>query len=168
MKDRFFQIISAGFALVSLIVPISNVRAATVTTTLPISLTVTAGCSVQATGVNFGSVPAGTGVTSTGTITVTCLSGTPYTVTLDGGTHVSIAGVRALGGGGGSAYELYKNSAMTQIWGDSGFANTYNLGTGVVGTGNGAAQPLTVYGKIQNVGNSAGTFTDNVVVTVIF
>lgn len=166
MKSRVLQIALIGFALVVGIAPLTNAFAATVTTTLPISLTVTAGCSVQATGVNFGSVTAGNGATSTGTITVNCVSGTPYTVTLDGGTHVSIASVRALGGG--SAYELYKDSAMTQIWGDSGFGNTYNLGAGVGGTGTGADQTLTVFGKIINVGNSVGTFTDNVVVTVNF
>ncbi len=167
MKDRMSPIAVACCALVMLVIPVGSSRAATVTTTLPISLTVTAGCSVQATGVNFGSVVAGTSATSTGTITVNCISGTPYTVTLDGGTRVSIVSARALGPGG-SIYELYKDSAMTQIWGDSGFGQTYNLGSGIVGTGTGAGQALTVYGKIQNVGNSPGTFTDTVVVTVIF
>lgn len=172
MSRRIFQAVFAGFALATLMTPVSSLRAATVTTTLPVSLTVTAGCSVQATGINFGSTSGATNVTSTGTITVTCLSGTSYTVTLDGGIHSSIANLRTLQssavGTTSIVYELYKDAATTQIWGDNGFGNTYMQGTGVGGTGTGVGQPLTVFGKILNTGNSAGTFTDTVVVTVNF
>jgi spore coat protein U-like protein len=60
-------------------------------------------------------------------------------------------------------YELYRNSARTQRWG-----NTLNTDT-VTGTGNGNIQNLSVYGRVpaQTTPN-AGTYTDVVVVTVTY
>ncbi len=171
MKSRKLQIALIGFALVIGIAPLTNALAATVTTTLPVSLTITAGaCQVQATSINFGNVPSTTDVTGTGTITVTCSSGTPYTVTLDGGLHAgNTHRFLASSAGGSVAYDLYKDTANTQVWGDSGFASTYPNGTAVVGTGTGSGQPLTVFGKtLSNTANVPGTYTDTVVVTVIF
>lgn len=171
MKSRMLQIALIGFALVVGIAPLTNVLAATVTTTLPVSLTITAGaCEVQATSINFGNVPSATDVTGTGTITVTCSSETPYTVTLDGGLHAgNTHRFLASSAGGSVAYDLYKDAANTQVWGDSGFASTYPNGTAVVGTGTGSGQPLTVFGKtLSNTANVPGTYTDTIVVTVIF
>lgn len=171
MKDRISQIAVACCAWVMLVIPVGSSRAATVTTTLPVSLTITAGaCEVQATSINFGNVPSATDVTGTGTITVTCSSGTPYTVTLDGGLHAgNTHRFLASSAGGSVAYDLYKDAANTQVWGDSGFASTYPNGTAVVGTGTGSGQPLTVFGKtLSNTANVPGTYTDTVVVTVIF
>ncbi|WP_413935164.1 spore coat U domain-containing protein [Nitrospira sp. BLG_1] len=171
MKSRMLQIALIGFALVVGIVPLTNALAATVTTTLPVSLTITAGaCEVQATSINFGNVPSAADVTGTGTITVTCSSGTPYTVTLDGGLHAgNTHRFLASNAGGSVAYDLYKDAANTQVWGDSGFASTYPNGTAVVGTGNSSGQPLTVFGKtLSSTANVPGTYTDTIVVTVIF
>ena len=62
-----------------------------------------------------------------------------------------------------SRYELYRNSARTQRWG-----NTLNTDT-VVGSGNGANQNLTVFGRVPNQSTpSAGTYNDTITVTVTY
>lgn len=171
MKNRMLQIGVVWCVLVTLVMSVGISRAENVTTTLPVSLTITAGgCSVQTTSVNFGSLPSSADAAGTGTITVMCSSGTPYTVTLAGGlrpgnTHRFMANAT----GATIAYDLYKDSANTQVWGDSGFASAYPHGTAVVGTGTGSGQPLTVFGKtLLGTVSAPGTYTDTVVVTVIF
>jgi spore coat protein U-like protein len=59
-------------------------------------------------------------------------------------------------------YGLYTTNAYGTIWGDGSGGTTT-----VAGTGNGAAQAVTVYGRIppsQFV--AAGSYTDHVTVTV--
>lgn len=67
------------------------------------------------------------------------------------------------------AYSLYKDSALTQEWGDAGFAGTYQAGTAVAGTGTGAVQTLTVFGKIPAGQTVMQTVhSDTVLVSLIF
>jgi len=59
------------------------------------------------------------------------------------------------------AYQLYRDSGRTQVWG-----NTVGTDT-VAGTGTGSAQPLTVYAIVPaQTTPPAGTYTDTVVVSV--
>ncbi len=153
-----------------------TVFASTVTTTMPVTATGASACSVSATGVAFGSY-SGAAVTSSGSITVTCGIDVAYNITLDRGLtfgpgnlgtsrHMDSSGTTA---GTLLAYSLYKDSGLTQEWGDAGFAGTYQSGTAVSGVGTGAAQTLTVYGKIP-AGQTAlpRVHSDTVVVTLIF
>lgn len=116
-------------------------------------------------------------MTSSGSITVTCGINVAYNVTLDRGLtfgpgnlgtsrHMDSSGTTA---GTILAYSLYKDSVLTQEWGDGGFAGTYQAGTAVSGVGTGAVQTLTVYGKIP-AGQTAGArvHSDTVTVSVIF
>jgi spore coat protein U-like protein len=61
------------------------------------------------------------------------------------------------------AYGLYQDTAHTANWG-----NTVGTDT-VAGTGNGSAQPLSVYGRIApQTTPAAGAYADTVNVTVTF
>jgi len=53
-------------------------------------------------------------------------------------------------------YGLYKDADRSQPWGDTG-----TPGSTIAGTGNGAAQTLTVYGRVPPQKTpSPGTYTD--------
>ncbi len=162
--------------VVTVLFPLERGDAQNVNTTIPVSVTVAAACSISGTGLNFGSY-VGAQLTSTGTITVTCSQDRPYNVTLDRGLNLQggIRGLRDINSQTFTVraqYFLYKDSAMTQEWGDSGFAGTYTLGTSVSGTGTGSPQTLTIYGKLPADGGIAGaapgTYTDTVVATLFF
>ena len=154
-----------------------KLNAGSVSTTLPVSGTITPACSVTATSISFGELADGLVVHSNGSLTVTCPNGLPYKVALNAGANAAgfplfrtmknTSSPTALIG-----YQLFKDSGLTAEWGDSGAGNTYTAGTPLNGTGIGTAQQLTVYG-LQNgflAGNSGitGTYTDTVLATVIF
>jgi spore coat protein U-like protein len=129
-----------------------------------VTATVTSQCSVSASTLDFGSVGlllANTDGTST--VTVQCASGAAYQVGLDNGQHATGTTRRMQGPGGLVTYELYRNTTRTQRWG-----STLNTDT-VTGTGNGANQTLTVYGRVPNQTTpSAGTYNDTITVTVTY
>lgn len=107
-------------------------------------------------------------IDSTATITVTCTggrsgSGGVYHVMLDDGQH-AVGQQRRQQGPDGSLlkYELYRDAARAQRWG-----NTQS--TGLSRTGDGTPQQLTVYGRVppQSVA-TPGTYRDTVLVTVSY
>jgi spore coat protein U-like protein len=57
-------------------------------------------------------------------------------------------------------YALYRNSARTQNWGSTIGSDTQ------AGTGNGAVQPLVVYGQVASTNYPAGSYSDVVTATV--
>jgi spore coat protein U-like protein len=133
-----------------------------------VTATVLGSCTVSATDMVFGNYSANSGAAlpATSTLSVTCTTGTTYTVALDGGTHTANVAARAMTDGASHSlpYGLYTTNAYTSIWGD-GTSSTVTQ----AGTGNGSAQSLTVYGRIpasQFV--TAGSYTDRVTVTVTY
>ncbi len=143
-------------------------QAATQTQNMAVSMTVSAGCTVTAGTIAFGSQSSlQANVDQQGTFTVTCTNSTPYTIALDAGANgASVANRRMKGGAGNTEfvnYSLFTNAARTANWG-----NTVNTDT-VAGTGNGASQTLTVYGRVpsQTIG-SPGAYSDNVTITVTY
>ena len=61
-------------------------------------------------------------------------------------------------------YGLYKDAERSQPWGDA-----TTPGSTVAGSGNGAAQVLTVYGRVPPQSTpSAGSYIDTVVVTLTY
>jgi len=151
---------------VSFILPILALAAgpavaATATTTFTVSATVVAACSVSATSLAFGSYTGAGNVDQTSTISVTCSNGTDYSVALNDGANAS-GSTRQMTAGGSNylTYQMYSDAARTTVW---------NAAAPVTGTGNGAAQSLTVYGRIPS-GQSvaAGSYSDTVQVTVTY
>jgi len=133
---------------------------------IAVSAEVTAACSaLTATDVDFGTAAAADEMDdATSTITVTCDTGTAYTVELDYG-QTPVGTIRQVTGAGGEFmdYYIFQDAAFTAPWG------TTAQGEQLDGTGTGAADPLTAYFRLQrNSGNSPGVYTDLVGVTLTF
>jgi len=103
----------------------------------------------------------------TSTIGLTCINRTAYTIALDNGLHANGA-VRRMRHETDPAwfipYELYRDGARTQRWG-----STANVDL-VSGTGTGAAQTLTVYGRAPPTSGAvaAGSYSDQIKVTITY
>ena len=128
-------------------------------------------CKVTVSPVNFGNYSAFSSAPrdATGKVNVTCDAGLPFTVKLyKGETSGSSFDQRKLGATGKSdslRFNLYRDSARQEIWGD-GTGNTFV----VTGTGSGNTIPLTVYGRIpagQRVPGELYSDQINVIVDLI-
>ena len=133
------------------------------TGTFSVTAPVTPICSVTAGSLGFGPYTAAAATLAVAAVSVNCSSGGTYQVSLGAGANAS-GGTRRMAGPASSylSYQLFRDSARTLAWGD-GTA----LGARVSGTGSGAAQTLTVYGRIpagQSV--AAGSYADSVLVPV--
>ena len=141
--------------------------AATSTTTMAVQVTITATCTINsASTLNFGTQGVlATNVDQTSTIQLTCTNTTPYNIGLNAGTGsgATVATRKLTSGANTVNYTLYSNSGRTTVWG-----NTVSTDT-VAGTGNGAAQSYTVYGRIPAQTTPApGAYTDTITVTVTY
>jgi spore coat protein U-like protein len=103
---------------------------------------------------------------ATGFVRVTCDPGIPFTVRLDPGQHsgntFTPRKMRHSTHGDDIEYNLFRDSARTEIWGD-GTSSTFVQ----IGVGTGAESSFTVYGRIpprQNV--RVGFYGDSITVTV--
>ena len=142
-------------------------EAGSASTTLGVSLTINAGCTVSSSPVAF---PAqgvlSSTVNQTGSVAVVCTNSTPYNVELDEGAGASATVTSRLMTGPSSAtvaYALYQDSSHTTNWGKTDNTDT------VAGTGNGSTQTLTVYGQILTQTTPApGAYADTVNVKVTF
>jgi len=144
-------------------------HAGTATSNLSVTATVTANCTVSTAAVAFGNVNtiSGSNVDGSGGITVTCTNGTTWTAAagVGSGTGATFASRKMASGGNLLNYSLYTDSGRTSIWGD-GSAGNVTIG----GAGNGAAQNVTVYGRVAAGQTSvpAGSYSDTVSVTVTY
>ena len=104
----------------------------------------------------------------TATFDVQCTNGTTYNVALnEGSTTGGTIATRLMTDGSASpetvSYQMFRDSARTLNWGKTIATDT------VAGTGNGAAQTLTVYGRIPpQTTPSPNTYTDLVTVTITY
>jgi spore coat protein U-like protein len=133
------------------------------TANLSVQITITAGCILQNVGnIDFGShALLSSNIDATGSFEVLCTTGVPYTVSLDGGGGGSIGARRMETGGQQIGYQLYSNPGRSQVWGE-----TLNVDR-VAGTGSGAAQALTIYGRVPpQTTPLAGTYIDTVTITL--
>lgn len=163
---RFRTAILVGCCAAGLATPAS---AGTQGTTIGVSATVTANCTVSAAPVAFGSVDtlSATAVDGTGSVSVTCTNGTGWTAAADigGGSGASFATRRMTYSGNTLNYTLYRDSGRTQVWGD-GTGSTFTIAN----SGSGAAQSFTVYGRVPGSQASApaGAYNDTVNVTITY
>lgn len=153
----------AGCVL-SLAVAPTKTAAATSTASFAVTVTVSAVCTIAATSLTFAAY-AGQLDANTSTMTITCTNSTPYNVGLSaGGGPSATVTTRAMQNGAlTTPYALYRDAAMTLNWGAT-------IGTDeVAGTGNGAAQTLTVYGRIAaGLYPTPGAYTDAITATINF
>jgi spore coat protein U-like protein len=157
---------ASGILAAFLVCAASPAWAASVSSQFNVTATVLKNCAVSASDLAFGDYNASSGspVTASTTVSVTCTAALAYTVALDGGQTTNNVIARAMTDGASHnlSYGLYITNGYGTVWGD-GSAGTST----VAGTGNGAAQAVTVYGRIpasQFV--AAGSYTDRVTVTV--
>jgi spore coat protein U-like protein len=103
-------------------------------------------CQTFATNINFsGFYPAANGnATATGTVTVICTNGSPYTLSLNSGASGNFGSRTMKGQTSGNTdllnYNIYTTSGYTNVFGD-GTGGTSQLS----GTGNGTSQFYTMY-----------------------
>jgi spore coat protein U-like protein len=141
--------------------------AGTATTTFQVTADVVATCIIGATGLDFTNYDSAAGNKDvTSTVSVTCSNGSAYNVGLDKGigTGASVTARKMTGPGGVLLnYALYRDSGRTQNWGET-------IGTDTkTGTGSGANQDLTVYGRIPASQYAViGHYADTITATVTF
>lgn len=131
------------------------------------SAVVSPSCSISATTLDFGQVSStGAAIDSSNTISVTCTSGTPYTIALNGGlsnaTNPAQRRMTASGSTDYVQYGIYRDAARSQPWGSA-------TGTTASGTGTGSAQTFTGYGRTTAQATpSPRDYADTVVATVTY
>ncbi len=125
-------------------------------------------CSVNVSGVNFGTYdPFSTTPTDTsGDIHINCTADTPYIITLDAGINSSYnyfpRKMRNISGISTLEYNLYRDVSYSEVWGD-GQPGTYT----VSGSTSGTTDTLKIFGRIpsdQRV--ESGSYTDVISVLV--
>jgi spore coat protein U-like protein len=153
--------LGAAACLVGL--PLSQAAAATATTTFSVTANVVTTCLITATNLNFGNY-SGVQLDGTATLNATCSTGTPYTIGLNAGTGAgATVNSRKMTGPAASLlnYSLFRDAAHSSNWG-----NTTDRQSG---TGNGAVQPFTVFGRIPALQFvQAGAYSDTITVTLTF
>ena len=144
------------------------------------TLAVAADCSASATGVSFGIYDAAATLPddSTGSLTVSCtytgggVRDVSYVVTLFSANSSSPATRWLATGSSRLYYNLYRNAARTEIWGD-GTGGSYVV-SGSVKPGPGVGNETrtttyTVYGRVpERQDADAGSYADTVVITLTF
>ena len=141
--------------------------ATTVTSTMAVSLTIAAACTVTGGTIAFGS--AGlltTPIPTTGTLAVTCTNTTPYTIGLNAGANGGSVTTRQMKSPTTTAlvnYSLTQDVGHATNWGNT-------AGSWVSGTGAGSAQTITVYAvvPVQTTPAPAADYADTVVITVTY
>lgn len=124
-------------------------------------------CRVESAGdMDFGTVPGviSSPVNASSAITMTCRRSTPWQMSLSDGLNAN-GTIRRMANPNGSrlAYELYRDAAMTQRFGQTEHVDR------LVGTGTGTSQLVRVYGRINSPQSvPVGAYTDRVIVTVTY
>lgn len=141
--------------------------AATKTATFTVTATVISDCSIaSASNINFGSVGVmASNTDSTGTLSVTCTTGTTYNLGLDAGNAGGSTGTTRFMANGASTlqYQLYSDGARATIWGNTVPSNT------VQGIGTGSPATSTIYARMPPQPTpAAGTYTSTVTATITF
>jgi spore coat protein U-like protein len=159
-----------GAAAIGGFVVATPAYASTATGNLGVTATVTSNCTLSTSAVAFGDVDVTTGndVDATGSIGVTCTSGTAWSASADvgAGTGATLTTRKMADGANLLNYVLYTDSGRTTVWGD-GVDGATAL---VSDTGSGVEQTKTIYGRIPGGQTDvpAGSYADTVAVTVTY
>lgn len=143
-------------------------NAATSTGSFQVSMTIQAECKLQtASNLTFGAHGViDTNVDSTSTIGVQCTNETPYTVGLSAGdgSGATVAARKMTSAASATVgYAVYRDANHSQVWGVTQGVDTAS------GTGNGAVQSFTVYGRVASQTTPAsGSYSDLIAVTVTY
>ena len=164
-------ILLAGVVIVSIAAESSlSGQVTSASSSLAVSAVVSKNCTITTAPVAFGAYdPVGANSTTPrdaqGVITVTCTKGAEAHVGLGVGSNAQ-GTTRRMSQGAAAylAYELYKDSSHTTIWGD-----TTNTGLPIPAAPNRNPRDFPVYGRIAAAQDAiVGSYTDTVVATVNF
>lgn len=152
------------------------VFAATAQSTLTVQVTITASCTIGAATLNFGGAIAGgsllsAAVTASTTVSATCTTGTPYSIGMNNGVNASGAQRRMLSGSDYLNYDLFTDAAMNNPWTTAASAAACTSANScALGTGNGTAQSISIYGRIpqQAAARAPGSYADTVTMTITY
>jgi spore coat protein U-like protein len=145
--------------------PCSTLPAPSTATSFVVSATVGTNCQVSATDMNFGSVGLLMANTdSTSTISALCTPGVPYTIALSHGvTGLSPLARKMTQGVNAVTYALYRDAARSLAWGQTTGLDIH------AGSGSGAIQNITVYGRIPTqMTPPPGSYSDTINVTLTY
>jgi spore coat protein U-like protein len=154
--------------------------AATSTSDIAVTASISASCTMNVTDLDFGAYDpivanATSGLTGSATVSSTCTSGATGVVTMSGGLHKTFCEsskcYRRMANAGETSflrYNIYTNASYS--WGYVWTDNPVDTKTVGQVTGSGISQDLTVYGEVhKNQTNaSAGSYTDTINVTLRF
>jgi spore coat protein U-like protein len=151
-------------------------QAGTSTAALTVQITITASCTINAATLNFGASVAGTtlvasAVSGSTTASVTCTSGSPYSIGMDNGANVSGSQRRMANGANYLNYNLYVDSLHANPWTTASSSSTCTTTSDCyLGTGSGSAQTVNIYGAVPSTGTAppTGTYTDTVTMTITY
>lgn len=154
-------------------------QAGTATSNLTVQINIAASCTINAATLNFSPTPtAGTTLVSSNvdantTVSVTCTNGSPYSIGMDNGANFSGSRRMRLGATANYlSYGLYIDSGYSNAWTTTTQAGSCSGGANscVLGTGNGAAQSVTIYGRVPSTGTAppTGLYTDTVTMTITY
>lgn len=165
VKKKAFALYIANVAIATATILAIPASAATSTASFQVTATVAATCVISATNLAFGTY-SGVQTDINSTLTATCTNTTPYTIGLSVGAATgATATARSMTGPSAAllGYSLFRDAARTLNWGFTAGTDT------VAGTGSGAAQPISVYGRIAGSQYVApGAYTDTVTATITF
>lgn len=142
----------------------SSVTANTTRVSFTVLASVARTCNVAAQNIDFGRHGLiSRAINASGSLAVTCTSGLPFAIALNGGlSGGSVTQRKMLRGTSSIAYGLFTDSARTIPWGAS-------TGQILSATGSGLVQNILVYGRVEPQSTpSPGIYTDTVVVTISY
>jgi spore coat protein U-like protein len=147
----------------------ADASAQTATSTFAVTANVVSKCTITSTALAFSDYDplvtnAVTPLDANGSVTVRCTKGTNSNIGLDLGLAPTGVIRRMSGGGDFLEYQLYKEAARNNVWGNSG-ADLVNPGV----SPSMAPRVVTVYGRVfagQDV--TSGGYSDSIVATITF
>jgi spore coat protein U-like protein len=131
---------------------------------LGVSARIDATCTITTSAVAFGAYT-GSEINATGSVTANCVNGTAWTIGLGAGngTGATVSNRKMTSGANTLGYALYSDAGRTQNWGNTIGADT------LAGTGTGASDSHTVYGRIAaGTVPAPGNYSDTVLATINF
>ena len=142
--------------------------------TLTVSMTVANDCTISAVNIAFGSAPVVSAFSTVSqTASVACTKGSAYTVGFSDGLHPLSTGGRRrmISGSNYLAYDIFKSAGTTR-WGSVGAARRASS-TAEVNPGNGLGTGSQIFNYNAKIYTDqatppAGTYTDSVVLDVVF
>ncbi len=157
----------AFLAVASLALASGAASAAQVSDNLAVSADITGTCTLtSAATLSFGPNPStGSNIDAQQDISVNCTTGVDYTIGMNNGANALGLVRRMVSGANFMSYDVY--TAATRAGAESVAAVGTAAPANFIGTGTGAGQTITVFGRIPSQSTPpVGTYTDTLVVTL--